>query len=605
MKEKKQIKKPNKTYIGGQAVLEGVMMRGKTVMATAVRDGEGNIQIESKRLPPPKKIMNVPFIRGTFNLFSSLKDGMQSLMRTAEVYADGVGEEEEEPSKFEKFLAEKLHLDIMDVISTISVIFGMLLAVGLFMILPQVLGSLLLEFTPLSNESGWYYLIVGGIKLVLFIAYLSLMLCIKDMRRTFMYHGAEHKTISCYESGKELTVENVKGCTRVHDRCGTTFLFFVLAINILLFTVVGYLLGLGTIENGLYRFLARIGTELVLLPVVAGFSYELLRALAKTESKIVVPLKVPGLLLQRITTQEPTDDMMEVAIASFKKVLEMDRDETIEETQFVLSEKLSVLLQQTKEEFAKADIDESDAEWIYSICLGIQRSQLADERTVKPSERKKLEKMCKERLTGRPLWYITGDTEFCDAIIRVDERALIPRPETEELADQAIRQVKKLGLQKVLDVCTGSGCIAIAIAKATEAEVSATDLSAEAISLAKENATLNGVNITFYCGDFLEKVEGTYDLIVCNPPYVPTDYIPEMQREVREFEPYMALDGGTDGMDFYRRMAKEFPPYLKEGGVILFECGEGQAEEICSLFAGKSEIIKDLEGVERIVKIVC
>lgn len=598
-------KKPNKTYIGGQAVLEGVMMRGKKSMATAVRDGEGNIQIEAKRLPPPKKIMSVPFLRGTFNLFASLKDGMKSLMRTSEVYADSIGEEEEQPSKFEKFLAEKLHLDIMEVVTTVSMIFGVVLALVLFMFVPQFLGSLLVKFTPISENSSWYYLIAGVIKLLLFVGYMSLMLLLKDMRRTYMYHGAEHKTISCFEQGKELTVENVKGCTRVHDRCGTTFLFFVLAINILLFTFVAFLLGLNNIENGTLRFLARIGTELILLPVVAGLSYELLRALAKTEAKWVLPLKAPGLLLQRITTQEPTDDMMEVAIAAFQKVLEMDADDSIEETSFVLSEKLSVLLKETKEQFAKENIDESDAEWIYSICLDIPRSELINDRRVLPSERKKLDKMLSERLTGRPLWYITGDTEFCDVTIKVDERALIPRPETEELADRAIHEVKAHKCKSVLDVCTGSGCIAVAIAKGTKANVSATDLSAEAISLAKENAKLNGVNVTFFVGDFLQNVEGKYDMIVCNPPYVPTGYIPNMQKEVREFEPYMALDGGEDGMDFYRRMAKEFPPYLNEGGIILFECGEGQAEEICALFTGKSEIIKDLEGVERIVKVLC
>lgn len=597
--------KSNKTYIGGQAVLEGVMMRGRKSMATAVRDGEGNVQIESTRLSQTKKIMRVPFLRGSFNLISSLKDGMKCLMRTSEVYADSVEEEEEQPSKFERFLAEKFHLDLMDVVTTVSMILGVALAIALFMILPQFLGSLLIEYTPLSEESGWYYFIVGGIKLVLFIGYLCLMLCIKDMRRTFMYHGAEHKTISCYEEGKELTVENVKRCTRVHDRCGTTFLFLVLAVNILLFALVGYLLGLGSIENGALRLLARIGTELVLLPVVAGISYELLRALARTDAKWVIPFKAPGLLLQRITTQEPTDDMVEVAIAAFKKVLEMEADDGIETTSFVLSEKLSVLLKQTKEEFAKNGIDESDAEWIYSICLGIPRSQLKEERRVKPSERKKLEQTCKERLTGRPLWYITGDTEFCGVTIRVDERALIPRPETEELADMAIDEVKRAKRKTVLDVCTGSGCIAVAIAKATGAKVCATDLSEQAISLAEENAALNGVNVTFFVGDLFERVEGTYDLIVCNPPYVPTDYIPEMQKEVRDFEPHMALDGGADGMDFYRRMAKEFRPYLNEGGMILFECGEGQAEAICALFDGKSEIVKDLEGVERIVKIVC
>ena len=592
--------KAKKTYIGGQALIEGVMMRGKTAMASAVRDGEGNIQIEAKRLPARKRsFFDLPFVRGIKNLLVSTIDGTKCLMRSAEVYAD----EEEEPSKTEKFFAEKLHIDIMDAVATVSLLLGVLLALGLFFFLPQFLTGLIFDVSGLPKESAWYYVVVGAIKLVIFILYLLCMLLIKDMRRTFMYHGAEHKTISCFEAGRELTVENVRGCSRVHDRCGTTFLFLVVAVNILLFALVGYFLRLGAIENGALRLLARLGTEIVLLPVVAGISYELLKALAKTDSKLVLPLKAPGLLLQRITTQEPTDDMIEVAIAAFTRVRDMDGDAAIPESRFVLSEKLSVLLERTKKQFSEADIDESDAEWIYVMGLGIHRSELAAERMVAPSAQREIQKTVEERLTGKPLWYITGDTDFCGVTIKTDARALIPRPETEELAAAAIREVKR-GRRTVLDVCTGSGCIAIAIAKETGAEVTASDLSAEALSLAKENAEANGVGVTFVESDLLEKVEGKFDLIVCNPPYVPTGFIAKMQREVREFEPHMALDGGEDGMDFYRRMAEEAPAHLKEGGAILFECGEEQAHSICSFFEGrKTEIIKDLEGVERIVKI--
>ena len=556
--------KAKKTYIGGQALIEGVMMRGKTAMASAVRDGEGNIQIEAKRLPARKRsFFDLPFVRGVKNLLVSTIDGTKCLMRSAEVYAD----EEEEPSKTEKFFAEKLHIDIMDAVATVSLLLGVLLALGLFFFLPQFLTGLIFDVSGLPKESAWYYVVVGAIKLVIFILYLLCMLLIKDMRRTF------------------------------------TFLFLVVAVNILLFALVGYFLRLGAIENGALRLLARLGTEIVLLPVVAGISYELLKALAKTDSKLVLPLKAPGLLLQRITTQEPTDDMIEVAIAAFTRVRDMDGDAAIPESRFVLSEKLSVLLERTKKQFSEADIDESDAEWIYAMGLGIHRSELAAERMVAPSAQREIQKTVEERLTGKPLWYITGDTDFCGVTIKTDARALIPRPETEELAAAAIREVKR-GRRTVLDVCTGSGCIAIAIAKETGAEVTASDLSAEALSLAKENAEANGVGVTFVESDLLEKVEGKFDLIVCNPPYVPTGFIAKMQREVREFEPHMALDGGEDGMDFYRRMAEEAPAHLKEGGAILFECGEEQAHSICSFFEGrKTEIIKDLEGVERIVKI--
>ncbi|MGN1235140.1 MAG: peptide chain release factor N(5)-glutamine methyltransferase [Christensenellaceae bacterium] len=591
-----------KTYIGGQAVIEGVMMRGKRSIATAVRDGEGNIRIEAKRLPPPRKgILTLPFFRGSANLISSTVTGMKCLMRSAEVF----GTDEGEPSAFEKKLSEKFRVDLMDVVTTLSLILGVALAFGLFLFLPQFLTGLIASAVPAVGSGAWYYVIVGAIKLVLFIGYLCMMLLIKDMRRTFMYHGAEHKTITCYESGKPLTVENVRSCSRVHDRCGTTFLFLVVAVNILVFALVGWALRLNDIEGNLLRFVARLGTEIVLLPVVAGISYEILRLLAKTESKWAIPFKAPGLLLQRITTQEPTDDMIEVAIASFERVLAMEADETVPETDFVLPEKLSVLLAGTKKQFAEAEIDESDAEWIYSIVLGVRRSDLVNERTISASERMRLEEMIGERLSGRPLWYIVGDTEFCGVKIKVDERALIPRPETEELADLAIREIRQKKFRRVIDVCTGSGCIAVAIAKATGAEVLGTDLSPEAISLARENAEANGASVTFFEGDLMENAHGLFDLIVCNPPYVPTGYIPNMQKEVLRCEPHMALDGGEDGMNFYRRMAREALPFIKEGGELLFECGEGQAESIAEMFEKESEIIRDLEGVERIVKIIC
>ena len=427
----------------------------------------------------------------------------------------------------------------------------------------------------------------------------------KDIRRLYMYHGAEHKTISAYEHGVELVPEKVKECSRIHDRCGTSFMFIVVIISILLLALFSWLTGVDKIDNNVLKAFAQIGIEVVLLPVIASISYEILRFLAKFDNPFVNIFKAPGMLLQKLlTTREPDDEMLAVAIAAFNKVLEMDTDQSVPETSFVTSGILSKMLEKTKKQFADAGIDGSDAEWIYSLVLEINRSELSVERKVKAYESKRIADIVEKRLTGKPLWYIIGDTEFYGCNIKVDERALIPRPETEILADIVVKTAEEGN--KILDLCTGSGCIAVSVARARDdVTVTASDISEEAISLAKENAKRNGADVDFIVSDLFSKIRGRFDIIVCNPPYIKSDEIPNLQREVREHEPKIALDGGIDGLDFYRRIAKDVKSYLVRGGMLIMECGEGQANDIIQLFPRRdfAMVQKDLSGVDRFVKI--
>lgn len=616
MQRKEKKSKKNCTYIGGQAVLEGVMMMGRTCMATAVRDPDGEVQIESKRLNRGKHLSRackIPFLRGIINLVLSLVRGTKTLMRSAAVY----GDDDEDAGKFQKWLAEKFKVNLMDVVSVISACLGVALAIAIFILLPQFLVGLLGKWFPKafveSHFSGlWTGLVLGGLKFLIFIAYLALILLMKDIRRLYMYHGAEHKTINAYERGVELTPEKVKECSRIHDRCGTSFLFIVLLINIAVISVANwavfaYVPVIKDVTNGVLRFLIKIAIEILLLPFIAGISYEILKFLAKFDNKFVGIFKAPGKLLQKtLTTREPDEQMLEVAIAAFKKVLEMDADETVPETEFVTGGILSKMLASTKKKFAENNIDESDAEWIYSLVLKVKRSELTDERMVKPSEAKEINEIAEKRLTGRPLWYVIGDTEFYGCKIKVDERALIPRPETELLAEYAVKSVEDG--DKVLDMCTGSGCIAVAVAKNCAklgVTVTGADLSDAAVMLARENAKLNGVNVDFVQSDLFANVRGRFNLIVCNPPYIKSGDIPFLQSEVREYEPKIALDGGADGLDFYRRLAKNIRSYLARDGVLLLECGEGQTEEILKLFEKRdyAMVMKDLSGTDRFIKI--
>ncbi len=614
--EKEPKKKKNckcGTYIGGQAVLEGVMMMGKTCMATAVRDPDGAVQIEAKRIKRSdalKTASKIPLVRGVVNLVSSLVRGIKTLSRSAAVYGDE--DDEAEPGKIQKWFVEKFKISLMDIVTGLGMFIGVLLAVGIFFVLPNYLVGLLTGAFPevFDNRMGglWSGLILGGIKLIIFLAYLGLILLLKDIRRLYRYHGAEHKTINAYENGVELVPEKVAECSRIHDRCGTSFLFIVLFINIIVYSVIRWACYINVIENDILQGVAGLGLEIALLPVIAGVAYEVLKLLAKYDNGFVRALKAPGMLLQKyLTTREPDEKMIEVAIAAFNKVLEMDADETVAETVFVTSGILSKMLDETKKKFAAKEIDESDAEWIYSIVLGIRRSDLKNERTVKPSESKRISEIVEQRLNGRPLWYIIGDTEFCNCRIKVDERALIPRPETEMLADITIRSVEDN--DKVLDMCTGSGCIAVAVAKACKGRgvsVTAADVSDASIMLAKENANLNSVDVSFVVSDLFKNVHGRYNIIVCNPPYIKSTEIPYLQREVREHEPRVALDGGEDGLDFYRRLASEVKSYLTKDGMLIMECGEGQTTEILQIFPRRDYaiVLKDLAGVERFLKIV-
>ena len=598
--------------IGGQAVLEGVMMRGKSSMATAVRDPEGAIQIESERLTPPKKsgrFLRLPFIRGVVNFVHSLIDGNRILMRSADVAVT----DEDVPSKAEKWLEEKHKINVSAIFDVIATVLGVILALAIFIALPQFLtGFLPFDKTSVGLEGLWFNLIEGGIRLVIFILYILLISLIPSLRRVFMYHGAEHKTISCFEAGKELTVENVRGCSRVHDRCGTTFLFLVMIVSILVFSLANVAVGrwLYALVNERFHNLTRIAFKILLLPIVAGVSYEVLRLLAKTKNKFFLIFKAPGLLLQRLTTREPDDSMIECAIAAFNTVLKMEQDPTVPERVFATSGKMSALLKNTKKRFADNGIDEEDAEWIFALTLAIPKSAVAsEERILKVSQAKKIVKIADERLTGKPLWYIIGDTDFYGYKIKVDERVLIPRPETEELAALVVG-VAEEG-QSILDLCTGSGAIAVAVYKELEksnrkAKVTAVDISADALELAKENAEANEADILFIQSDLFSRIRGRFDIIVSNPPYIPSAEIQTLQREVKDYEPRLALDGGADGLDMYRRIAKDASKYLNRGGVLIMEVGAGQAQEVVKLFksCAYSMILKDFNNIDRYVKVV-
>lgn len=280
-----------KLMVGGQAVIEGVMMRGPELTATAVRDPSGKIQVEvkpvhsiSERFPILKK----PFIRGTVSLIESLVIGMKSLSYSAKM----AGEEDEQLT--DKEMAG-------------TIVFALVLASILFIAIPTGAAKL---FHVITAEPVFLNLMEGFLRLIIFLAYIWGISRMKDIRRVFQYHGAEHKTIHCYEAGLPLTVANVQQFSRLHPRCGTNFLLIVMLVSIFVFAFLGW-----------PSLAERIASRILLLPVVAGISYEIIRLAGRSDNKIIQTAIKPGLWLQYLTTRPPADDMVEVAIESVKAVL--------------------------------------------------------------------------------------------------------------------------------------------------------------------------------------------------------------------------------------------------------------------------------------------
>ncbi len=297
------------TSIGGQAVIEGVMMRGPHKIATAVRKPDGEIIIDEKENKSLGKIAKVPIIRGVIAFISSMVIGVKSLMFSAKFY------DVEDENKKEKKKETKENMSDWMIYG--SVILAICMSVGLFIVLPNVISNI---FVPNKEANPVIYNLVESIvKIAIFLGYLFAVSLMKDIQRTFEYHGAEHKTIFCYESGEELIPENVKKYSRFHPRCGTSFLLFVVIISIIVFSLVG------VYENPFIN----LGLRLLLLPLVAGISYEIIKFAGRSTSKYITWLNAPGKWLQRLTTREPDEKQIEVAIAALKAVIPENKDDDI------------------------------------------------------------------------------------------------------------------------------------------------------------------------------------------------------------------------------------------------------------------------------------
>ena len=311
-----------KTMIGGQALIEGIMMRGPEKDAIVVRGKDGlTLEVTPRKINPPKSFKNWPFFRGIFTFFDSQVTGVKALMRSVDLAPE---EYQEEPSKLDLWLEKKLGNEkFQQAIIWIAVFLGLGLSIGLFFLLPMIIGGF---FDNWISSTVGINLVEGIVRMVIFMGYMLLVSRMEEMKRVFSYHGAEHKTIRCYEAGLPLTVENVRIQTRLHPRCGTSFLLVVMVISILVFSVASSALlsvapGLEAIRGTFGYRLLMIAFKLLLLPIVVGITYEINRWCGRNDNRFTRMLSAPGMWMQNFTTNEPDDSMIEVAIKAVEAVL--------------------------------------------------------------------------------------------------------------------------------------------------------------------------------------------------------------------------------------------------------------------------------------------
>jgi release factor-specific protein-(glutamine-N5) methyltransferase len=566
--------------------MEGVMMRGKKIMAVSVRAPDGNIktfQSDIVNLAEKYPILNWPIVRGVVSFISSLAIGYKIITQSSEVAMEGL--EEEEEGKFEAFLRSKLGDRFNDFLMTATVILGVAFSIGLFMLLPVGLGQLV---KPLIGDNRYILSVIEGVlRIGILVGYMLLLTRVEELRRVFGYHGAEHKTINCFEHGEPLTVENVRKHSRLHKRCGTSFLFLVMLIALAVFMFVPS-----------SNFVTRLISRVLLVPIIAGISYEVLKWAGRNDNPLVNAISFPGMCLQKITTDEPDDDMIKTAISALRAVLRFEPEE----------KGIIALTASAERSLSAAGIDDARKE-ARALLTRAADMRLADVLLAQPEDAlsdeqaKRYEKFVSRRVKREPMAYIVGVKEFYRLEFEVTPDVLIPRPETEMLVELA-SGLADVG--KVLELCTGSGCVAVSLAKEKPLlYITAADISEKALRVARRNAQKHNVNVLFAQSDLFTQLPPVvrYDMIIANPPYIRSGDISTLAPDIKDYEPKIALDGGLDGSAVVFGIIRQAKSFLTPGGVLLVEIGPDQSDDVLALASrvyDHCEIKKDLAGLDRV-----
>lgn len=565
--------------LGGQALIDGIIMIGRKCSAIVRRKLSGRIDIETreKRIVEPSGIEKIFIIRGMINFINTIRDSVKNLNLWEISSENG---KSNISNSFIKVITRNRVL--MFVLSSIFLMF-------IFFILPEFIVFIIPSIKNIQLISFIKFII----RLILIFAYIMGISSSSELSKILRYHGAEHKVINCYESKGELTVENVKKSSRFHKRCGTNFIIYILICYLMLFFIIPR-----------YNFLINILIELIIFPIVIGISYEILDYMERSESIFSSMLFSISKLIQQFTTKEPKDDEIEVAIIALKISEGIKVKNTIKEL-FLMGR--SILRDANIESYSL------DSRLIIEYCLRITPTQVfTSEVEVSKEDEKKYLDLIEQRKNGKPIAYMVGKKEFYGIDFIVKEGVLIPRTDSEILVDKVLEILNNNeNCLSICDLCSGSGAIGISIQKNNK-NVNCTYVDNYEIPLkvTEENIYIHDLKDRSYVvkSDLLEffiKNGLELDGIVSNPPYIKSKDIKNLMKDVKDYEPHEALDGGDDGLSHYRKICEQAKEVLVDNGFIAFEIPYNKAFDIMYIMTNNNfvniDIYKDINEHDRVI----
>lgn len=570
--------KKRKEKVGGMALFNGLMLRNKKREAVGRVDNNNNVYVEinerQNNIDEDRfTIYDVPIIRGIISMKNMIASSVPYVLKSSQEI-------------LEKNSKEKVEIDKFEVVS------AYIISITLILVLVAAIPNFISNFLSVNIRN----ISQAIMQTCAFVIYLLLLAKIDSLKTLFEYHGAEHKVANAYEKleKKNITVENVKKYSRFHARCGGNFVVY-------LFILITAITMIIPSNNLIFKTIIQV----VLLPFLAGFSYELIMYTEYLPNFLKF-LAYPAMSIQFITTREPSDDKIQLAIYTLFGCINGNKEITI--NTFIKN-----YLSYNKK--IKKVFEIKDAILIFSSIKDINSNEIftnMDSITLNYSEQIKanimLNKLYKDNL---PIAYVIGYTNFYKEKYFVNSNVLIPRVDSEILVEKAISYIDNENCNTMLDMCTGSGCLGISIAKNSNIKhVDLIDISAESLLITSKNIKGNGVEdkCNIIKSDLFSKLKDSnikYDMIVSNPPYINSDVVLTLDESVKK-EPVLALDGGKDGMNFYRKILKDAREYLNDKGIIIFEIGYDQLNKIQSEIKKYKEYsiiesVKDYGGNDRVV----
>lgn len=560
--------------IGGQALVDGIVMVGKKCTAIVRRKSSGRISVETtnKCISKYEGFFDKIFVlRGIAYFLRVIRDGILNL----ELY---YGEEKNYSGKvFSKFLKK---------LGMVSI--GILFLFFVFLLLPEYIVSVVA-----INNIQLVSLAKFSMRVLIMILYLFVISKNKNLSPLLRYHCAEHKTISCYELGNKLTVDNVRDTSKFHRKCGSVFITYMLIWYFVLQLVIPR-----------YSLLINLLIEVLIFPVVIGLSNEIIEYIGRSNSMFSSLLFGVSKVFQEFTTKEPDDNEIEVATVALKTCEGIRTKNTIKEL-FLMGR--SILREASIDSYAL------DSRLILEYCMGVTPSQVfTSEMEVPNEDEEKYLEFINQRKRGKPIAYMIGKKEFCGHDFVVKDGVLIPRPDTEILVEKVLEILKnKKEYMSICDLCSGSGAIGISIQKNNElVNCTYVDNYDIPLKVIEENVYMHDLKSRSYITksnllEFFIENDLELDGIVSNPPYIKSGDIKSLMKDVRDYEPIEALDGGEDGLDYYKKICKQAKSVLVENGFIAFEIPHDKAIDIMNIMASNRfvniDIHKDINGRDRVI----